>query len=317
MEIPTKRHTLDPHTLPSKYESPSRYQQTPLQERNNYRSVIPTFPADHGDLGRRRTLQASEMLRLAEEEKQNQAVQQSIPKENTLMNEKAFELQQYKEEAAYWKGRTEKLERQNMQLQKHVEEMQHARYTDPEAELKNYIEWAEAKDQAFVNLKSQVEQSIQQGERSGIVLRQSTFGAPTHTRKYQKTRAEDQRHPDIGKEIAKIPHRVDYNQILGEHTEKPIISLYEDLTTVVIRGCKETEESHIYNCVIAGTTGSFQFTLEVPKDKTRMVNYSPTLDPQRDDFISILPAFLREDVEFGADNLPIFFWRLSSVMNKV
>ncbi|KAI8335291.1 hypothetical protein EDC96DRAFT_524897 [Choanephora cucurbitarum] len=213
-----------------------------------------------------------------------------------------------------------KLERHNKELQKHLEEIQRVRYTDAEAELRNYIEWSDAKDQAFVNLKSEVEQFLQRGERSGLAISKSSFNRPPHAQDYQKLKAAELKIAELEKEIARVPQRAEQNPRSAERnsslSEKPIISLYEDLTTVVIRGCKEMDGSYIYNCVIAGTTGSFQFTLQVPKDKSRMVNYSPTLDPRRDDFIAILPAFLKEDVEFETENLPIFFWRLSSIMNK-
>ena len=44
-----------------------------------------------------------------------------------------------------------KLERHNKELQKHLEEVQRVRYTDAEAELRNYIEWSDAKDQGILH----------------------------------------------------------------------------------------------------------------------------------------------------------------------
>ncbi|KAI8387254.1 hypothetical protein BD560DRAFT_381932 [Blakeslea trispora] len=320
----TKRPSIDPHSFAGKY---ARYPQKSLQDKKSYKPTIPVYPPDHNEFsqrlsttgGRRRTLQMSEILRGAEDERQSDMMNQQTVRDKVIGSE-GIESKQYREEAEYWKRKADLLERHNKELQKHLEEIQRVRYTDAESELRNYIEWSEAKDQAFVNLKSEVEQFLQRGERSGIAIGKSSFNRPPHGQDYEKLKAAELKIAELEKEITRVSQRVEQDPRSGERNfssmEKPILSLYEELTTTVIRSCKEMDGSYLYSCVIAGITGSFQFTLQISKDKTHMVNYSPILDPRRDDFIAVLPDFLKEEVEFEIEKLPVFFWRLSSVMNK-
>jgi hypothetical protein len=61
---------------------------------------------------------------------------------------------------------------------------------------------------------------------------------------------------------------------------------------------------------------AFQFSLSISKEQNGLVFYSPVLDQERDaELMSALPEFLKESVEFERDDLPIFFYRLSSIIN--
>lgn len=93
-----------------------------------------------------------------------------------------------------------------------------------------------------------------------------------------------------------------------------ILALYEGLTNLKVANVKRMKDGELYECVTNGKVATHKFTLFMPTDTSKLIEYTPTSENTQT-LSSILPDFLLEDIDFSKDNLPLFFWRLSSSLN--
>jgi hypothetical protein len=118
--------------------------------------------------------------------------------------------------------------------------------------------------------------------------------------------------------------------------------LYSDLTGLIVRGVKRTDEGDTYDCIQTGRNGSkwplpcywqqisdistaLHFKLSVAQDghakstsfeETEFL-YTPLLDSNRDrDMIELLPDYLTEDITFSRQHAARFYSRVADTLTK-
>lgn len=118
--------------------------------------------------------------------------------------------------------------------------------------------------------------------------------------------------------------------------------LYSDLTGLIIRSVKRTEEGDTYDCIQTGRNGSeyqlifvsrcgltdsalaLHFKLFVDHEEMRNTSfeeteflYTPLLDANRDrDMIALMPSYLTEDITFARQNAAKFYGRVVDTLTK-
>ncbi|KAI9754351.1 MAG: hypothetical protein M4579_004749 [Chaenotheca gracillima] len=109
--------------------------------------------------------------------------------------------------------------------------------------------------------------------------------------------------------------------------------LYSDLTGLIVRGVKSSEEADIYDCIQTGRNGTLQFKLSISKTASvnskeknassvssyedAEVTFTPILDADRDsDLIELLPEYLTEEITFARDVVAKFYGRVAECLTK-
>lgn len=117
--------------------------------------------------------------------------------------------------------------------------------------------------------------------------------------------------------------------------------LYSDLTGLIIRSVKKTEEGDTYDCIQTGRNGSkcnikpadrfstnsviaLHFKLYVDQEDARQTSfeeteflYTPLLDANRDrEMIELMPSYLTEDITFARQNAAKFYGRVVDTLTK-
>lgn len=117
--------------------------------------------------------------------------------------------------------------------------------------------------------------------------------------------------------------------------------LYSDLTGLIIRGVKKTEEGDTYDCIQTGRNGSkymkhstrqlrangktaLHFKLYVDQEDARTTSfeeteflYTPLLDANRDhEMMELMPSYLTEDITFARQNAAKFYGRVVDTLTK-
>ncbi|KAI1628197.1 chromosome segregation protein Csm1/Pcs1-domain-containing protein [Exophiala viscosa] len=100
--------------------------------------------------------------------------------------------------------------------------------------------------------------------------------------------------------------------------------LYSDLTGLIIRSVKRTEEGDTYDCIQTGRNGTLHFKLFVDHEEMRNTSfeeteflYTPLLDSNRDrDMIALMPSYLTEDITFARQNAAKFYGRVVDTLTK-
>jgi hypothetical protein len=116
--------------------------------------------------------------------------------------------------------------------------------------------------------------------------------------------------------------------------------LYSDLTGLIIRSVRKTEEGDTYDCIQTGRNGSMwnvchvnillimilalHFKLYVDQEDARSASfekteflYTPLLDEDRDKvMIELMPSYLREDITFARENAAKFYARVVDTLTK-
>lgn len=116
--------------------------------------------------------------------------------------------------------------------------------------------------------------------------------------------------------------------------------LYGDLTNLIIMGVKKESETRSFDCLQTGTNGTLHFKLCVRENpgasQTRKQNppsanangqddedeemefiFIPLLDSERDaTVISLLPEYLRDEIQFSRDHAVNFYQKISMVLTK-
>lgn len=118
------------------------------------------------------------------------------------------------------------------------------------------------------------------------------------------------------------------------------LDLYGDLTGLIVRSVKKTDEGDTYDCIQTGRNGSkythrtrheplltftalhFKLSIDAEEAKTSSFEdtefiYTPLLDSNRDkDLIDIMPAYLTEDITFARANAAKFYQRVQETLTK-
>ncbi|EXJ90378.1 hypothetical protein A1O1_03479 [Capronia coronata CBS 617.96] len=100
--------------------------------------------------------------------------------------------------------------------------------------------------------------------------------------------------------------------------------LYSDLTGLIIRSVKRTDEGDTYDCIQTGRNGTLHFKLYVDQEDARTASfeeteflYTPLLDANRDrDMIELMPSYLTEDITFARQNAAKFYGRVVDTLTK-
>ncbi|KAL2443694.1 hypothetical protein ABEF95_010688 [Exophiala dermatitidis] len=100
--------------------------------------------------------------------------------------------------------------------------------------------------------------------------------------------------------------------------------LYSDLTGLIIRSVKRTDEGDTYDCIQTGRNGTLHFKLYVDQEDARTASfeeteflYTPLLDANRDrDMIELMPTYLTEDITFARQNAAKFYGRVVDTLTK-
>ncbi|KAK5047317.1 hypothetical protein LTR84_006839 [Exophiala bonariae] len=100
--------------------------------------------------------------------------------------------------------------------------------------------------------------------------------------------------------------------------------LYSDLTGLIIRGVKKTEEGDTYDCIQTGRNGTLHFKLYVDQEDARTTSfeeteflYTPLLDAKRDhEMMELMPSYLTEDITFARQNAAKFYGRVVDTLTK-
>ncbi|KIW55906.1 hypothetical protein PV05_04614 [Exophiala xenobiotica] len=100
--------------------------------------------------------------------------------------------------------------------------------------------------------------------------------------------------------------------------------LYSDLTGLIIRSVKKTDEGDTYDCIQTGRNGTLHFKLFVDQEDARNASfeeteflYTPLLDANRDrDMIEHMPSYLIEDITFARQNAAKFYGRVVDTLTK-
>lgn len=120
------------------------------------------------------------------------------------------------------------------------------------------------------------------------------------------------------------------------------ISLYSDLTGLIVRGVKREEEEDVFDCIQTGKNGSsyslftislppypkpilthppaLHFKLAVPNEKNALddqaeCHYIPMLDPSRDQSLKeLLPEYLWDEISFQAKYVEAFYGKVITAM---
>ena len=121
------------------------------------------------------------------------------------------------------------------------------------------------------------------------------------------------------------------------------ISLYSDLTGLIVRGLKREEEDDVFDCIQTGKNGSksshlsipflpldctpilttlpaLHFKLAVPNEKNASddqaeCHYIPMLDPSRDQSLKeLLPEYLWDEISFQAKYVEAFYGKVITAM---
>ncbi|KEF58815.1 uncharacterized protein A1O9_03658 [Exophiala aquamarina CBS 119918] len=101
-------------------------------------------------------------------------------------------------------------------------------------------------------------------------------------------------------------------------------NLYSDLTGLIIRGVKKTEDGDTYDCIQTGRNGTLHFKLFVDQEDARTASfeeteflYTPLLDTNRDrEMIELMPSYLTEDITFARQNAAKFYGRVVDTLTK-
>ncbi|EXJ80830.1 hypothetical protein A1O3_07114 [Capronia epimyces CBS 606.96] len=100
--------------------------------------------------------------------------------------------------------------------------------------------------------------------------------------------------------------------------------LYSDLTGLIIRSVKRTEEGDTYDCIQTGRNGTLHFKLYVDQEDARTASfeeteflYTPLLDANQDRaMIDLMPSYLTEDITFARQNAAKFYGRVVDTLTK-
>ncbi|KAL9625766.1 MAG: hypothetical protein Q9160_000086 [Pyrenula sp. 1 TL-2023] len=100
--------------------------------------------------------------------------------------------------------------------------------------------------------------------------------------------------------------------------------LYSDLTGLIMRGVKKTEEGDLYDCIQTGRNGTLHFKLAVEEGDGKATSfeeteflYTPFLDKNRDrDLLAILPDYLTEEITFSREHAAKFYSRVVDALTK-
>ena len=117
--------------------------------------------------------------------------------------------------------------------------------------------------------------------------------------------------------------------------------LYSDLTGLIIRSVKKTQEGDTYDCIQTGRNGSrsnprytqgintnlntaLHFKLFVDQEDAKTASfeeteflYTPLLDANRDrEMIELMPSYLTEDITFARQNAAKFYGRVVDTLTK-
>ncbi|KAI8994477.1 chromosome segregation protein Csm1/Pcs1-domain-containing protein [Pilobolus umbonatus] len=188
----------------------------------------------------------------------------------------------------------------------HLHELTNLRYTEAEALFQELKHQSEEKDKVYNKLKEEIETLKALEPNSN---RYDTYsGAKNQTEELMKL---------VSSLEEKNRALESKNRALSMQKDSQCLyDIYENLTGVVVTDIQKSDDGNIFNCIIAGRNGTFQFSLFIPKNPSEGVQYSPVLDKKRNGhFIATLPEFLTEEIEFDLDNLPTFFCRLSTLVH--
>ncbi|ETN47073.1 uncharacterized protein HMPREF1541_01263 [Cyphellophora europaea CBS 101466] len=100
--------------------------------------------------------------------------------------------------------------------------------------------------------------------------------------------------------------------------------LYRDLTGLIIRGVKRTEEGDTYDCIQTGRNGTLHFKLYVDAEEAKTASfqeteflYTPLLDANRDgDMMELMPNYLTEEITFAREDASKFYCRVLDTLTK-
>jgi hypothetical protein len=117
--------------------------------------------------------------------------------------------------------------------------------------------------------------------------------------------------------------------------------LYRDLTGLIVRSVKKTEEGDTYDCIQTGRNGSkysvssnlvdiltnvlalhFKLFVDAEEAKTASFQeteflYTPVLDANRDaDLIELMPTYLTEEITFAREDASKFYCRVLDTLTK-
>lgn len=82
-----------------------------------------------------------------------------------------------------------------------------------------------------------------------------------------------------------------------------LADLYRELSGLEMESVSEWT----WKCTLTGRLGSLNFTLHFDED-AESFEYTPQV-PSNSPLVSVLPAYLLEDISFGPEQLQLFFWR--------
>lgn len=93
--------------------------------------------------------------------------------------------------------------------------------------------------------------------------------------------------------------------------------LYGDLTGLIIRGVKRSEDEDVFDCIQTGRNGTLHFKLSIGNDMSAenydevQFMYMPQLDPSRDRaLMDMLPDYLVEEISFPRPHAAKFYSRV-------
>ncbi|KAL9106181.1 MAG: hypothetical protein Q9227_008773 [Pyrenula ochraceoflavens] len=93
--------------------------------------------------------------------------------------------------------------------------------------------------------------------------------------------------------------------------------LYSDLTGLIIRGVKKTDEGDLYDCIQTGRNGIEDPDGQQTSFEETEFLYIPLLDDNRDrDLLEVLPEYLTEEITFSRQHASKFYSRVVDALTK-
>ncbi|GAN04021.1 conserved hypothetical protein [Mucor ambiguus] len=228
-------------------------------------------------------------------------------------NDSSWELRQCQEELREAREQLQSYKEQLAEKTIQYEEVLNVRISEPEKALEDFQHWTQNTEEGYLELRNQFEIVWNKSKEMDLTLEGDS---KQKQQQDETTKLRDLVHQLTTELEQKNAELNEQNKVSTEDAQH-LLSLYTDLTGLVVRDTKTKKGVTSYKCLITGKNGALQFALSIGRGSNAYVFYSPALDRHRDSkLISKFPAFLKEDIEFTKDNLHSFFTTLSQLMNK-
>ncbi|CAO3652263.1 unnamed protein product [Mucor hiemalis] len=186
-------------------------------------------------------------------------------------------------------------------MMRRYKELSDLRYTEAEEIAYKFRLNEGYRDEAYAHIEKAVEE---------LQLLKGS-GNEGHKILVEKLQEENQ---SLKEQLREQIHRREQNSENNLSEIHSTLALYEGLTNLKVTSVKKMKDGELYECITKGKVATHKFTLFMPTDTNKLIEYTPTSENTQS-LSSILPDFLLEDIDFSRDNLPLFFWRLSSSLH--